>query len=456
MSESTTQRVLFPDLISKRVEAQFDQDLASSDAGVLLLRRLDDRLGLCESLASCLRDDRDPERIRHGQIELLRQRVFLIACGWPDANDGNSLADDPIHKLALGRDPSTGERLASQPTVSRFENDFSRSDLLKMGTALAERVIRRQGRRRRRGTRRVTLDFDPTDDRTHGQQEFSFYQGHYGGYCYLPLIGTLQLDDEADQSLFAAVLRPGSVGAVRGFIAVLRRTLPIVRRAFPKADILIRLDAGFLGPEVLEFLDTEKVLYTVGMGPNPKLSRIAEETLERAREASATTGATVPQYGQTRYQARSWSRERRVIFKAEVTFQEGREPRDNVRFVVTNLKVVPKSVYRLYVQRGAMENRIKELKNGLQMDRTSCSRFLANQARVLFVAAAFVLMQELRRAARYTDLGNAQVPRLQLRLLKVPAWVETSVRRVILHLPRNFPGRDEWYRVARALDLAPT
>jgi hypothetical protein len=452
MSESSTQRVLFPELSSKPIVAVCDQEHGSSDGGALLLKAADDRLGLTARLSACLDDPRESAKIRHEWIELLRQRVFLLACGYADANDGDALANDPIHKLLIGRDPIEGERLASQPTVSRFENAVSRRDLLRMATALGEAVIERHRRRRGRRTRLITIDFDVTHDPTHGQQEFSFYHGFYRSHCYLPLLGTLQFDDEAHQYLYAAVLRPGRSGAAHGLIGILRRSFEALRRAFPRARLRVRLDGGFATPALLDFLEAERAEYVVGMGTNVKLRRLSRRALARARRLSRDSGEAAQVYGEIgAYQTRRWSHPRRVIYKAEVTRHPGRDPRDNVRFVVTNLRQVPRSVYRVYRERGDMENRIKELKHGLEIDRTSCSRFLPNQLRVLLTAVAYVLMQEIRLQARHTGVAHAQVSTLRTQLLKIGAWVEVSVRRIVVHLPRSFPGQADWLRLASML-----
>ncbi len=452
----TAQSVLFPDLAAKPVVARLEEEHSSSDGGAVLLKAIDGSLGLTESLAGCLRDPRQSGKIGHTFQELLQQRVFAIALGHPDGNDAGELADDPIHKLLLGRDPVDGEALASQPTLSRFENTVQTTDLYRMGDALAEAVIERHRRRLGKRCKRITLDFDPTDDPTHGQQEFTFFHGYYDTYCYLPLIGTMALNDEAEQYLLCAVLRPGNAKASAGLVAILRRVLGKLEAAFPKARIRIRLDGGFGNPEVLDFLDEACVEYVVGMAATKPLKRRARRALGTARRLSRETGETAHVFGETLYQTqRTWPHKRRVIYKAEVVRLEGREPKDNERFVVTNLPHTPKRVYAIYTDRGDAENRIKELKNDLAMDRTSCTRFLANQFRVLLTAAAYVLMQELRFRARHTDCARAQVGTLRIRLLKLAAWVEVSVRRIVLHLPRRFPGRRAWMRVATRVGAIP-
>ncbi|TNF88499.1 MAG: IS1380 family transposase [Gammaproteobacteria bacterium] len=452
MSKSTAQSVLFPHLISKPVLAAFDQDHSSSDGGALLLKAVDDQLGLSERLAACLRDEREPGKVHHGFDEILRQRLYAIALGYPDCNDAQVLAHDPIHKMLAGRAPISGDRLASQSTLSRFENAVGPCAQYRVADASADTVLGVHRRRLGKRAKTVILDFDPTDDPTYGQQEFTFYHGHYRTHCYLPLIGTIAFNNEKRQSLLCAVLRPGNAGAHLGLIPILDRLLEKVRAAFPKARIRIRLDGGFCSPHVLDYLDHADVEYVVGLANWPALKKRAEKARREAVRAYEKTGKTTQVFGETRFQTKTtWPHPRRVIFKAEVVDYPGREPRQNLRFVVTNMKMTPKRLYRFYCQRGAPENRIKELKHGLELGRTSCSSFLANQFRVQLTAAAYVLMQELARRARHTAYRDAQVTRLRDRLLKLPAWVEESVRRVVVHLPTSFLGKAEWQKIATAV-----
>ncbi len=453
----TAQSVLFPELAAKPLVVKLDEEHSSSDGGAMLLKGVDGSLGLTESLSGCLLDPRQVGKIAHTFRELLQQRVFAIALGHPDANDARELADDPVHKLLLDRDPVQGESLASQPTLSRFENTVRTTDLYRMAETLADAVIERHRRRLGKRCKRITLDFDPTDDPTHGQQEFTFFHGYYDTYCYLPLIGTMVFNGEAEQYLFCAALRPGNSTASKGLVAILRRVLAKLEVAFPKARIRVRLDGGFGNPEVLDFLDAAGVEYVVGLQATKPLNKRARRALGTARRLSRERDQTAHVFGETLHQTKkSWPHPRRVIYKAEVVRLEGREPKDNERFVVTNLKQSPKRVYAIYTDRGDAENRIKELKNDLAMDRTSCSRFLANQFRVLLTAAAYALMQELRFRARHTDCARAQVGTLRVRLLKLAAWVEVSVRRIVIHLPRRFPGRPAWLRIAAAVGGIPS
>ncbi len=437
------------------VVARFDQAHASTDGGVLLLKALDDRLRLTDQLAACGADRRDPDKIRPTVRELLRPRLFGLACGYEDGTDAARLADDPMHKLAVGRDPLTGAALASQPTLARFENAVGPRVLVRMGRTLADTVIAQQRRRRQGRAQRITIDLAPTDDPTHGQQEFTFFNGHYDTWCYLPLVATLTFNDEAEPSLVAAVLRPGNSPAKHGAVGLVRRLLRRLRRAFPKAALRVRVDGGFAGNDWLDFLEAERVEYVVGLASNARLERRAGKLLAEAWVLSKASGRTEHRYGETQYAAASWSHPRRVILKAEVVRLPGQDPTCHPRFVVTNLPAVPATVYAIYCQRGDMENRLKELHHGLALDRTSCSRFWANQFRVLLSAAAYVLLQELRRRAAGTGCAQAQVTTLRDRLLKLAVWVDGSVRRLVLHLPRTAPWRLTWRRLALAVGASP-
>ena len=296
---------------------------------------------------------------------------------------------------------------------------------------------------------RITIDLDPTYDPTYGQQQFTFFHSHYDTWCYLPIFRFLNFDDEPEQHLFFARLRPGNAHASRGAIPVLQRTVAALRQAFPKAKISVRLDGGFATPAIFECLEELDVEYVVGMPQNERLLKLATPWREWATFLSATHERPVQFFGNFLYKARTRKKERRIVVKAEVTHIEGREARDNPRFVVTNSSRKPEKVYDFYRGRGEIENRIRELLLGLEIDRTSCSRFLANQFRVLQAATAYLLFQELCLRARQTQLGRAQVSTLGERLLKIGAWVEESVRRIVLHFPSAYPGQELWRQNAR-------
>ena len=454
---TATQCVLFSDLEKRPVVLSFDQAHGSSDGGAILLSAANQRFGdgLIESLSRCLQDARQPGKVDHPLTDLMRQRIYGLACGYEDASDAARIGADPMHKLLAGRDPIKGLDLASQPTLSRFENSVPPRSLYAMGMTLAERVITRHGRRRNGHARLVTIDMDPTDAATYGAQQLSFFNTHYDNHCYLPMLSFVSFDNEPDQYLCAAVLRPGNVGAATGAVGLLRRLIKLVRSSFPKARIRVRLDGGFASPAVFDFLDAEpKVDYVVAMASNAVLDRHAADALDVARLCAGLTEETEHVYGDTRYAAKSWKRQRRVIFKAEVVRAEGKQPRDNPRFVVTNMEQSAQWIYEeVYCQRGDVENRIKELK-ALDVDRTSCMSFWANQLRVLMAAAAYVMMQEIRLNAALTTLARAQVWTLRERLLKLGARVVASARRIVVHLPESFPWRNDFLKIAAALGAA--
>ncbi len=437
------------------VVARFDQAHASSDGGAVLLKALDDRLNLTARLAASLSDRRQAGKVRHELIELVRQRVYGIACGYADCNDAARLAEDPIHKLLLERDPLDGGALASQPTLSRFENAVGRAELYLASVALADLVIEHHRARLKSRARRITIDLDPTDDPTHGQQEFTFFNGHYDTWCYLPLVATLTFNAEPMQYLVAAMLRPGNSPAKRGAVSLLTRLCRRLRAAFPGATLRVRLDGGFASPEVLDCLDAEGVEYVVAMASNARLVKRSRRLMGRARMLSKASGETEHLYGETRYAARKWKRKRRVIIKAEVVRHPGRAPKNNPRFVITNLTDAPAAVYQTYCGRGDMENRLKELHHGLELDRTSCERFLANQFRVLLTAAAYILFQALQAHAQGTACADAQVSSLRERLFKLAAWVDRSVRRIVLHLPARGGWLTTWRQIALRVGAAP-
>ena len=451
---TTTPCVLFPDLFNRPLTATFDVPNASSDGGAVLLKAADRRLDLIPRLARALVDDRQSGKVRHALVDLLGQRIHGLALGYEDANDAARLVDDAMHKLMLGRDPISGTALASQPTLSRFENDVTRGELLRMSEALFETVLERHARRRRK-VRRITLDLDVTDDPTHGRQQLAFFNGFYDNWCYLPLLAFLTFDREPDQYLCAAVLRPGNAPTKSGALALLQRIIGRLQERLPRARILVRLDGGFADAELLEFLDAVGVDYVVAMAKNKVLERKVDLDMIVARVLSEYTGTTEHVYTDCAYAAGTWQHERRVVCKAEVVRLEGREPKLNARFVVTNLRGKAQRIYeRIYCMRGEAENRIKELFD-VSLDRTSCTRFLANQLRVLLAAAAYVLMQELRLAARGTARARAQVATLRLDLLKIGVQVVGSVRRLVLRLPATFPYREGWRTLALRLGASP-
>jgi hypothetical protein len=452
---STTTQVLFGTSFMKPLEARFDQPRSSSDAGAVLLRLLDDQLGITEALAAALSDSRDPSRVQHSHLDLVRQRVYGIACGYEDGNDATALRRDPTQLLLLGRDPLAGQPLGSQPTISRFENRHELRSLIAAGEAIMDTIIAshraRLGRRAKR-VKRITIDLDGTVDPAYGQQQGVLFNGYFDQHCLYPLLATIQFDRESDQHLVAALWRPGTAHAALGTRAILRRLLPRLQSAFPRAKLRLRADAGFATPRIYDYLERRGLEYVIGFMNNKKLAQRTQPLLQRARAKSAASGASARVYADTLYRADSWTRERRLITKAEVTRYPGRAPRDNPRFVITNLKGKPEAIYnRIYAPRGDMENRVKEAKDALRIDRLSCSSMLANQLRLLLTLCAFALFQLLRLHAQRTELAHAQMLTLRDRLLKLAGEFQISRRRITLRLPQHAPSQRAWARIAHSL-----
>jgi hypothetical protein len=409
---------------------------------VLLLRQLDERLGLTRRLMGCLVDRREPGKVQHDLLSLLRQRIYQIACGYEDCNDADHLRADPALKLAVGRAPSEDD-LASQPTLSRLENTMGWRECWRLSEALLDCYLARY---RGDPPTRLVLDVDATDDETHGDQQFAFFHGYYDEHCYLPLLVFAQAEGKGEQDLIASLLRPGNVHGGHRAMAMLKAIVTRLREAFPECVIELRADSALALPEVYEGCEKLAIPYTISLPKNERLIEMAQPWRRDAQAIHAETGEKVQVFGEFRYAAHSWSHERRVICKAEVMSQG-----ENPRFVVTSRRgPKPKALYRFYCQRGDPENRIKELKLDLKADRLSCHRFWANQFRLLLHAAAYVLMQAMRKLLAGTDLARAQVATLRLYLLKVGARLRESARRVLVQLPSAYAWLDLWHLLARA------
>jgi len=422
---------------------QFDGGPMTSDGGMPWLVEAEAALGVCAALAA-----RVPEwrrgGVRHSLERLVRQRVFQIACGYEDQDDADRLRTDPAFKLACGRLPASEPDLASQPTFSRLENAVARQAVERLAEALVALYLRERGRD---GVpTRILLDLDGTADPAHGAQEGVAYHGYYRQHMYHPL---LVFDGETGQ-LITAVLRPGNVHGSRFVVLVLRRLLRKLRAAWPDVPVELRADSGFAIPRLYAWCEANDVAYTIGLVPNPVLERLAAPLLETARAQSVEQGgAKVRLAGEARYRADSWPRSRRVVFKAEVLLKG-----PNTRFVVTTRPDEPLAVYDRYVDRGESENWIKDFKNALRADRLSNHRFWANAFRLLLHAAAYWLLDQLRRRLLAVQVPRLQFDTLRIRLLKIGGWVrertDSTIPRVCVHLSSHHPGLALWLLLARA------
>jgi hypothetical protein len=436
-------QLIFESLFSKEVIADFAGGRITSDAGGLLLREIDQRYRLAEKATRCLRDSRQPPKVKHDLLTLVRQRLFAIAQGYEDTNDAATLAKDPAFKIMAGKAPDSAGDLASQPTLSRFENGVTAKDLRRLSDWLLDLYLKTHP-----GPRKViVLDMDATDDPTHGKQQLSFFHGYYEEHMYHPL---LVFDGRTGFPL-AAVLRPGNTHASHGALAVLKRLIKKLKKAYPGALILFRADAGFALPALYRYLERQEIRYVIGFITNNRVVEKATPLLKKAQTAYLATGEKQRLFTAFSYQAESWSRPRRIIAKVEYTHLGA-----NQRFVVTNLSRNPQFVYDdLYVLRGDVENRIKELKLDLKADRLSCHRFLANQFRLLLHTAAYCLFWLLRHHLQGTELATAQVNTLRLKLLKIGARIRETSRRIWVHLALGYPYRDLLAGVLQNLRASP-
>ncbi len=434
MRQST---ITFPHTAPLPLVASFDLEAATSDGGLVWLREADEDLGLCAALAAVISDWRHGP-VRHSLETLVRQRVFQITCGYADQNDADTLRGDPLLKLVCGRLPSEDPDLASQPTLSRLENAATAQTCYRLAEALVGIYLTERGRMGR--PRRILLDLDGTDDPVHGQQEREGYHGYFRQHMYHPL---LIFDGDTDQ-LITAVLRPGTVHASHGVVAILKRLVQVIRQRWPGVRIELRADSGFAIPALYDYCEAEHLGYTIGLVPNARLQAEAATLLAEATRLQAMTEtAKVRLVGETAYQAGSWATSRRVVFKAEA-LPKG----PNTRFVVTSRTDAPETLYDWYVDRGESELWIKDLKDACFADRLSCHRFWANQFRLLLHAAAYWLLDTLRRWLVQRGVPRMQLDTLRLRLLKIAGWVRQLVTQVRLHLADHHPGRPLWSLLA--------
>ena len=438
MPQSATGPLTFAPPIPLPLAVDFDGGRLTSDGGVTWVEEADRALGLCAALAAVLPDWRS-RRGRHALVDLLRQRVYQIACGYEDQDDADALRADPLLKLVCGRLPATGPDLASQPTFSRLENAVSATGCYRLAVALGEVYLRE---RERAGVpTRIVLDLDGTDDPTHGAQEGSAYHGYYRQHMYHPL---LVFDGETGQ-LVTAILRPGTAHAGHGAKAILKHLVRAIRARWPGVAIEVRADAGFARPEVYAYCEGEEIAFTIGLIPNPRLARLAAPLLAAAerQQTEAADGAKVRLLDEAAYQADGWPAPRRVVIKAELLAKG-----PNTRFVVTSRADAPAGVYGWYTDRGEAENWIKDLKAACFADRLSCHRFLANQVRLLLHAAAYCLLDALRRWLVAAGAARLQLDTLRLRLIKIGGRVRQLADHVHLRLASSHPGEPLWRLLA--------
>lgn len=423
----------FPGCQGRRVEARFDGGAVTSDAGVLLLRQADRKLGLLAEVAKRLKDPRDPDRVTHSQASMLRQRVYGIALGDEDLNDHDTLRNDLALQTAVDR----VELLASAPTLCRLENRSDREAAWAMHQVLIEQFMASF----EQPPAEIKLDFDATDDPVHGEQEGRFFNGFYNAYCFLPLYVF------SGQRLLVAYLRPSNRGAAYHAGAILKLLVEKLRATWPNVRIVFRGDSHFCTPRILGFCERNAVDYIVGLAQNKVLNKRAGAALDKAAHRYARSQRKARLFTGFRYATRNWWRKRRVIARIEHDARGS-----NPRYVVTSLKGQGRDLYeRVYCARGDMENRIKEQLQ-LFCDRTSCHDWWANQFRLLLSSMAYLLLEAIRRLGlQGTELARAQVSTIRLKLLKIGAVIVRNTRRVRFFLSSAYPAQVLFRLVATRL-----
>jgi hypothetical protein len=463
-TECTAEQTEFEGMGSRRVVAAFDAGHISTDGGAVLLGQVDRRTGLLGKFAGCFRDHRDAELIEHTVKDLVRQRVLGIACGYEDLVDHDALRDDPLMAMVVGKsDPlgrdrlskkDRGHPLASSSTLNRLEltpadatADSRYRKVVYDAAAIESFFVDAFLEAHPKEPGEVILDLDATDDPIHGTQEGRFFHGYYGNYCYLPLYIF------CGDFLLCAKLRTSDIDASAGALEEVQRIVTKIRARWPTTGIVLRADSGLARDELMTWCEENGVEYLFGLARNARLEAEIAADLEAARQQAEQTGEAARLFRELRYRTlKSWTRERRVVAKAEHLGDKA-----NPRFVVTSFSEQAhqaRPLYEdIYCQRGDMENRIKEQQLGLFADRTSAHTMRANQLRLWFSSVAYVLVNLLRHhGLRGTELENAQVDTIRLKLLKLATLVRISVRRVVLSMPTASPIQSLFRRVADLLN----
>jgi hypothetical protein len=404
------------------------------------LSRMDSELGLCEAISECVEEWRT-RKGRHSLASLVKQRVFQIACGYEDQNDSDTLRQDPLLKMVCGSLPHGGPDLASQPTICRLENAASMRSCHQIASILFELYLSERGRDG--APERVLLDFDATADPTHGEQEGSYYHGYYRQHIYHPLL----VFDGQSGHLITTLLRAGNTHASHSSVALLKRIVARLRQRWPGVAIEIRTDAGFAIPALYDYCEKEGITYTIALITNERLKEMANDLLEVATEEHQRTAHKARLFGEDVYGAASWEKKRRVVYKAEAM-----DKGTNTRFVVSTRHDGPKELYEFYARRGESENWIKDFKVHVKAERLSCHRFVANQFRLLLHAAAYWLMDALRRKLIESGAHRMQLDTLRLSLIKIGGRVKELVTKIRLHLAWGHPGQSLWHALSLAFE----
>lgn len=435
-------QLAFPFFKESKLVVTFDAGEVVTDPGLLLVREFDERIGFTPSIARLIADPRDQSYVLHPHVEILRQRQYQIIAGYEDCNDATLLRHDSVFKAIAGRAPD-GAPLASQPTLSRFENRVH-GDVLR---EINEQFTRTYIRTRAEPPDEILIDIDSTNVDAHGLQQLTFFNAYYDEHVYHPLL----VHDAKTGLVLAVVLRPGNVGGATELLATLSYVVPMLKAAFPKARMSFRADAGFCERYTLDWLEDEEIRYTVGIGVNKVLERDSAPFVKSVEYRDARLGEPQKRYTSLRYQADKWRSARRVVVKCEVTAMG-----TNVRYVVTTRGGRSEDVYDWYKQRGGTsEHYIEQLKVGFDGDRLSCRKFDANFFRLIEHATAYNLMVLFRERTQVPEIEHANIETIRQKVIKVGALVQQTARRVWVRASSTWPFAAIFQAVHRAVLLVP-
>jgi hypothetical protein len=463
------EQMAFQQLGRREVMGRFDGGKISTDAGGLLLREVEKRLGILKRFSGCFRDYRDPERIEHSVQSLIGQRVYGIALGYEDLNDHDSLRHDVVMGLLCEkndpsgndrvREPDQGKPIAGKSTLNRLEltaENANQSSRYKKIVAETEKIdelmVDLYIQSHPRAPEQVVLDVDATDDPLHGHQEGRFFHGYYAEYCYLPLYIF------SGEHLLGARLRRADQEPASGVVQELKRIIERLREVWPAVRIIVRGDSGFCRDAIMSYCEShDKLDYVLGLAKNSRLIKQIEAEMAEAQHIHQSTQKAARVFKDFRYRTRhSWSRQRRVVGKAEYLAKG-----ENPRFIVTSIESEEKEARTLYENfycaRGDMENRIKEQQLGLFADRTSTAWMRSNQLRLYFSSFAYILMQTLRRLGlKGTELAQAQCDTIRLKLFKIGAQIQVTVRKVWISFSESYPYLSLFQKVLARLQQMPS
>lgn len=418
---------LFP-VSNKKVELSFSGERISSDGGLLLLREVENQLGILERISSCITDVRDSRYIDHTLKEMITQRVFQIAAGYEDCNDCNDLRSDMVMKACANRLPQTGDDLASQPTMSRLENTVTTRDLYKIGRELLDFFVASYSTQP--GV--IIIDCDDTNNNTYGQQELALFNNYYHDHCYMPL----HIYEGLTGKLITTILKPGRRNKQNSVASLLKKLICHLRQKWPDTLIIVRGDSHFASKDFMEWCANNPLTgYITGLSGNKKLHELARVTIDSAEREYKQYGRPVKRYHSFMYQAGSWEIPQKVVVKVEVSAMG-----TNIRYIVSNLiKVRAKELYEKgYCARGGMELRIKEHKLYLKSDRSSCNSFRANQFRLFMHSIAYVLLHTMQKELfKDTQFANATFKTIREKIIKTAAWVKEMKTKIKIELPKT-------------------